>query len=804
MISPRWQKLRGDLRRSKGRVAMMILAIAISLFGVGTMLTAYTILTREITRNYQATQPASATLELHGAVDQALVEKVRGHAGIADAQAGATVLARVLVGADWLPLLLFVVDDFRDLRLNRFEPEAGAWPPPDGTLLLERSAVGMLQTGIGGTLQIKTPHGQPRAVPVTGLTHDTGLAPAWQERMGYGYISRRTLALLGEAPVFNELRIRVAEHPLNRASIERAVRGLAEELRAQGHAVREIQVPPPGRHPHQGQMEGVLTLFIVFSLMTLGLSGIMVATVVANMLAGQAREIGVMKAVGARTRQIAALYFVMLALLGAVAVVLSLPAGLFAGRKFAEQIGQLLNFTIGSQAVPAWVFGVQVAAGILVPLLVAAGPVLRGCRLTVREAINDYGVNAEGFGRHRLDRWLSAWRGISRLRLLALRNLLRRRGRLLLSVGLLAASGGMFITGLSLGDAWRQLISRVYTERFYDAEIRLNQPEPEATLRAALQTVPGIRASEFWGFSSSTTLTQPGAIDLVRTYPDERHNSFALFGAPPETPLVKFPVLAGRWLWPDDTDGVVLTHMARALVPGSKLGDRVWLSLDGKPTAWRLVGIIEEVGSPAAAYVTREAYARAAGTEGRPQMIRFASTATDPAARLAIIRTAEQALTAAGVSVRLGLPLAELQTAVGDHMAVLIRTLVAAAGLIGVIGVLGLASTTSMNVLERTREIGIMKAVGAKPRIILSMIVTEGVLVGALSWVLAVPGAALLSLGVGRMVGMMSFQVPLALVLSWSAILLWLGLVLVLSALASAYPAWQAARQTVRVALAYG
>jgi putative ABC transport system permease protein len=779
----------------------MVIALAISIFGVGTMLGSYSILTREIERNYRSTEPASATLELAGA-DDTLAAEVRTFPGIADAEARATVLSRIRVGDDWIRLLLFVINDFNDLRLNKFERESGAWPPPRGTMLVERSSVKVLKAGTGATLLVKTPHGVPCPVAVSGLVHDTSLAPGVQEQTVYGYITRETLGLLGEKPELDELRIRVSDHPLDRAAIEAGARNLADRLQAMGRAVRQIQVPQPGRHPHQGQMTGVLFLFISFSLMALALSAILVATLVSAMLARQIREIGVMKAIGARTGQIAAIYFAMVALLGAVAAASAMPLALLAARMFSDAIAGLLNFTISSYQAPLWVPGVQIACGILVPLITAAFPIMRGARITVREAINDYGVKSDFFGRHRLDSALTRLQGISRAYLIALRNMFRRRGRLILSLGLLAAGGGMFMSALNVRDAWEVYVGRISADRHYDVQITLHEPEQEGTLRSALQNVRGVAKVETWGYSE-TTLAQPGLVDLVRTYPDGGHGSFVVVGAPPETTMVTFRVLAGRWLQPGDSDAVVLNQMARSLIPGVKINDTILLSLGGRATKWRVAGLVEEIGFPAAAYVSDKAYARAAGMAGRAQMLRITSSAADQAGRIELIRKIERALAAAGVSVREGLPLAVLRTAMVEHVSVLVNTLIATAVLLGLIGVLGLASAMSMNVLERTRELGVMRAIGAAPGTIMRIIIGEGVLIGGLSWVFAVMLSVPLSLLVGGIVGMLSFKVPLALAISPAAALLWLVVVLGISAAACAYPALRASRLTVREALAY-
>lgn len=802
MLSPRWRKLLGDLCESRQRTAAMVISLAIGIFGVGTMLDSYSILTREIAGNYQAANPASATLELAN-VDDALAADVRKFPGIADAEVRATILSRIRVGDDWTRLLLFVINDFNDLRLNTFKRESGAWPPPRGTMLVERSSVKVLKAGIGAAPYIKTPHGIPREVPVSGLVHDTSLAPGVQEQTVCGYITRETLGLLGEKPVLDELRILVADHPFDRTSVDTTARSVANRLQTTGQVVRQIQVPQPGRHPHQGQMTGVLFLFISFSLMALVLSAILVATLVSAMLARQIREIGVMKAVGATTGQIATMYLAMVALLGAVATASAMPLALLAARTFSDAIANLLNFTIMSYHVPLWVLAVQIASGILVPVAMAAFPIMRGARVTVREAINDYGLKSDAFGQHRLDSALARLQGISRAYLLALRNMFRRRGRLILSLVLLAAGGGMFMSALNVRDAWKVYIGRIYADRHYDVQIKLNEPEREDALRSALQKVRGVAKIETWGYSE-TTLAQPGLVDIVRTYPDGGHGSFAIVGAPPETTMVMFRVLAGRWLQPGDGYAVVLNQMARSLIPDVKINDTVLLSLNGRATKWRVEGFVEEVGFPAAAYVSEKAYAQAAGLEGRAQMIRVTSSAADQAERVEIIRSIEQTLATAGVSVREGLPLAVLRTAMVEHVSVLVNTLIATAVLLGLIGVLGLASTMSMNVIERTRELGVMRAIGATPETVMRIILSEGVFVGALSWVFAVITSVPLSLLVGRIVGMLSFKVPLALAMSPVAMLLWFVVVLVISAAACAYPALRASRLTVREALAYG
>lgn len=198
----------------------------------------------------------------------------------------------------------------------------------------------MLGADIGGRVVIKTAHGDIREMPVAGLVHDPGLAPAWQERSGYAYISRATLTELGEAPVLHELRIALRDPAAD----------LGRQLVAAGHPVHEIRVLPPRQHPHQKQMTTILFLMLAFSLLALLLSAVLVANSLAAMLARQVREIGVIKTIGAQAGQIMWLYGVMVAALGGAALAVALPAGGAGAGIMAAAISRLLDFSIATAA----------------------------------------------------------------------------------------------------------------------------------------------------------------------------------------------------------------------------------------------------------------------------------------------------------------------------------------------------------------------------------------------------------------------------------------------------------------------
>jgi putative ABC transport system permease protein len=135
---------------------------------------------------------------------------------------------------------------------------------------------------------------------------------------------------------------------------------------------------------------------------------------------------------------------------------------------------------------------------------------------------------------------------------------------------------------------------------------------------------------------------------------------------------------------------------------------------------------------------------------------------------------------------------------------IIVSALMLATGLVVLVGGLGLSTTLMLNVLERTREIGVQSAIGASPRTIAGHVVFEGVLMGVMSWCVAIVLALPVTAVLDEVAGRIFIKTPLDFFMSPRAAAMWLLLVVVLAALSSFQPARRAARLTVREALAYG
>ena len=444
-----WAKAAADVWRARSRTILVVIAIAIGLSGFLAVLSTYTILRRELDRGYLATNPASAVLRTT-AVDEALLTKVIARDDVDDADARRVVTASLRTGdGAWRRVMLFVLRDFTSLRINTVTPEGGEWPPSPGGMSIERDAFQVAKARIGDLVAIRMSDGREHRLRVAGGVHDPGQAQARMENMVYAYITPETLVRLGEMPTLDRLQLLVSGNRLDEAHIRRVAEDVKASLERDGHRVRRIDVPTPGQHPHTVIMGFLLLVMAAFGFLALVLSGVIVVNLLFATMANERRQVGVMKAIGGTRGQIAAIYLAEAALFGAAAIALASPAGIWGGRVLSRYFAVLLNFDLATLAVPGWVYLLVAFIGLVVPIAAAAYPVAVGTRITVREAIAAAGVDLSTFGGRRLDRVLAALPLARGPLLLGVRNSLRRRVRLALTLVTLTLAGAFFISALS-------------------------------------------------------------------------------------------------------------------------------------------------------------------------------------------------------------------------------------------------------------------------------------------------------------------------------------------------------------------
>jgi putative ABC transport system permease protein len=141
--------------------------------------------------------------------------------------------------------------------------------------------------------------------------------------------------------------------------------------------------------------------------------------------------------------------------------------------------------------------------------------------------------------------------------------------------------------------------------------------------------------------------------------------------------------------------------------------------------------------------------------------------------------------------------------AIEDHLVMVVSFLGAMAQVMILVGGLGLASTMSIAVIERTREIGVLRAIGATPTTIQLLVHVESLCIVLLSSVAAVFLAIPIGRGLGVAFGQIMLPVTVRLFPDVTSVAQWVGIIVVVSTLAALWPARRASKVQIREALAY-
>ena len=793
MLSPRWRKVVRDLLSNKTRTVLVVLSIAVGVFAIGMIGGTQLILTQDMREAFLAINPSSASIYADP-FDDELVQMVRGMGGIKDAEGRRNLTLRARLPNGTVKNVQFsAYGDFADIRINKIAPYEGAWSPGEREVLLEKASLDYLGLEIGGTLVVELGDDKTRTLRIIGTARDVYIPPPTFVGAGFAYINLATVEWLGASRDYNQLDIVVSENQFDKQHIQQVAQVVGEKIEKGGHTVYYTYVGDPGKHPIDGTMQAFIFILGALGAVSLLLSGFLVVNTITALLTQQMRQIGVMKAVGARARQIMTMYLVIVLTYGALALLIGIPLGALGASAMGGYIASLVGFDVVSVRPSRHLLALEVVVGLAVPLLAALWPVLTGTRISAREAMSTFDTGKGGYGRGLVDRALERVRGLSRPLLLSLRNTFRRKGRLALTLLTLTLGGATFIAIFCVRDSTIVTLDQALDYFAYDYEVGLSKSYRSAFLVEEAKRVPGVAAVE----------TVSGAsLRRQRADGSEGGTTFML-SVDPHTQLIKPILIAGRWLLPEDENAVVLNSAVTQDEKDLQVGDEIVFKGDNRETTWKVVGIVRGIMTGPIAYANRPYFEKVMRTGGHAGSIWVVTAQRDPASRAATIEALKNHYQSVGIRVANTESMADVRAMIQGQFDIIVVFLLVMAVLMAVVGALGLMGTMSLNVLERTREIGVMRAIGASDGSVRQIFIAEGILIGLLSWLVGAAIALPLGQTLSSAIGVSFLNAPLTHAYSFSGLLIWLGAVVVLAALASLLPARNASRLSVREVLAY-
>jgi len=794
-MSSRWKKVWADFWGNRTRTFLVILTIMIGTAGVGfnSSLKLYTV--ESMDNDFLSANPPEAWIYA-SPMDDETVWIAREVPGVGTVEGRSVFDGRVIQpDGQLIPIEFTAVKNPYDLTVSTLQPVKGESiiPPLGNNEVLIEATAAPLGYQPGDLITIERSHDRKGQLRLAGYVHAPAEFPYASTGGIIAYVTPETMEWLGGTTDYNRLAVSVADNPTDLDHVIQVVQAVEERIERSGVTVGPPLIySPPGHHWAYFISQAVFLVMGILGWLIALLSVFLIVNTTTGLMSQQTRQIGIMKATGGRTIQIFGMYIVLILGFGMTALVVAIPLANVAARTIGDGMAGFLGFYTSPYQVYTPTLIQQIITALVIPLLAALWPMYTSVHITVREALTDYGIS-RSVGRKKATVSRSSLL-IPRPMRLSLRNAFRRKTRLFLTLFTLVLAGAVFISVFNLWASLDRIIEELQGYFLADVNITFSRSYRLEEVASLAENVPGVEGAEGW-------LEYIGT--LVRKE-DQTETDVALIAPPSTSTLIRPILVSGRWLKPGDENAIAVSSDLIKRFPDVELGDWLTVKIDEKESNWQVVGVFSMVGNNAPVfYANYEYLSYVINQPGQVYSLRVDTSGHDATTQEKIRDQLQELYAARGIRVSsalLGMEEFQSTTEIFDIFAYFF---LAMATLIAVIGGLGLMSTMSINVLERTREIGVLRAIGASNWDIQSIVIVEGMVIGLISWVisllLAIPITGVMAKGVGTLL----FSTPLRTIYGLTGIFVWLIGMLVIGIIASALPARSASRLTVKDTLAY-
>lgn len=796
-----WWKVWFDLWHNKMRTLLAVLSIAVGVFAVGAIFGMNDQMLTLMDKQQHADMPQHITMYLDAPIDRDTALALRKVPGVEDIEPTSAVNIRYHFPgqANWHQGVMQMRDDYQKQKYQLLQLKAGEWPKGDG-ISMEFMQADYYKINLGDQVIFEIDKTE-RALPVTGkIRHPFTPPPSIGYDLAFFFTDAAGMERFGiPQGKFTLLMVRVTPYSLEHA--KQVASEIKDRLGKQSIGVASTQYQDPDKHWGRTFMDSFVMVMQVMAVVSLVLSTVLVLNTFMALITQQTNQIGMIKAVGGTSGTVIQIYLAGALIYGSLALFISFPLGAWLAFKGSQFFLALFNIPYDRLQFSPLAVILQLVAALVVPLLAALWPILQGAGITVREAMASYGLGAD-FGMGRFDRFVErvGARLLPSHYAAALANTFRRKGRLILTEAVLIVAGAMFLLLMSLNASIKSTLDAEFAWRDYDLTVQFQQIQRIDRAVPIASGMDGVEKAAM-SFSHSVSILYQGQ----RT--KEAGIASQLIGVPVEDDMYTPMIVQGRWLRPDDDRAIVISSEV-ADDNHLQVGDVVSLDLaELGRSDWQIVGLHKALATGTFSvnniYAPRDAVLAATDRIGRGVAVSVKTRNHDAASIKSVADQLQESYAQQNMKV------SQITTGPGDRtqmdmqFSMIVYMLLGMAFLAALVGGIGQMGALSISVIERTKEIGILRAIGAGSGTIMRMFVMEGVLQGAISWLIALPISLILAPFLSNTLGRIMFGTNLEYRYDYQAAIIWLILILVIGALASIGPARNATKISVRQSLAY-
>lgn len=807
VIRPRLQKVMTDLWGNVTRSILVVASIAVGLIAIGIITTIYVVVSNDIRAGYRAVSPTNINIQT-GLINNDVITHVSHIEGVNQAEGVRSLSLRILnKDNQWQNVEIRAYEHVDLLTINKLRLVEGRWPQK-GEMVFDMNRLGEINAGIGDEVTIELPSKKERKFLLVGIVQDQTIG-AYGNSGGFftapvqAYIHQDTLEYLEQSStsLFNGMYVTVSGIGNDLDQIQVVADRINHDLKFANIGVTSTKVVSSWSHPNAALVDAIASILIVLGFLSVFLSGTLVTNTLQALLKQQTQQIGIMKSIGARQLQISIVYLALILVFGIIAFLIAVPVSYFAAYQLIKFVAGKINFVLLGQRLEVGIVILQAGLALLMPVASAWKPIWDGSKISVIEALNP--------GLHSRHKKKSAPRAkgkkfvlfsqLSKAPLhqtIAFRNTFRQTGRLVLTLITLSLGGAIFIATFNVRASVDQYIAQIRQYFMADVSLSLKRPYRYQEIGKILDHIDEIGYYEGWSGTMARIIRDDG------TYVDR----VSIVAPPTDSRVINPVIISGRWMQAEDQNDIVLGDAFSLHYPEIKLGDTIRLRIDDKDSEWKVVGFFQFAGKESGliAYTNYRYLANLTNSYDQVSTIQINGKKKMSENELdQLKRRIESEMDKEDIKVsNLSISIADSSSSSGGLTTLTIFLLFMAI-LIAIVGSIGLAGTMSMNVMERTREIGILRAIGASDQTLMQMVLFEGLTIGIISYLIGIILSFPITTVLGDSVIMAIFGTSATIAYTPTGFIIWFLVVVILSSIASVIPARSAAQLTIREVLSY-
>ena len=794
-----WSKIWVDLWLHKGRTWLAIINMVIGIFSVGTLFGMIDLQLSQMDSAHQKSNPSHISLLLRNSANGEVVKTIRAlpHVAGVEPLTQLSVRFRLANTSHWQTGTLFIRENYESQLFDVTTLVSGSFPSPH-QIALENLSAQEFNPSINPTVEFETPKGIA-TFNISGIVRHPFVKPPKFGGQMHFFADKTMLETFGlQQNSFRQLLVQTIP-PYDLEDVQTVARDIRTVLNQNQILVNATLLQDPQQHWGRTFLAGIHYVLQIMAMTALMLASALTIKTVSAHLIEQTTQIGILKALGAQTSTICNIYLTEIMIMAIIAIVIAMPLGVFMADWSACQLLDLFNIAcihanFSWRAVEWMIIG-----GIVMPLLVTFFPVLQSARMRIHCALNTYGLMGT-FGLNKFEYWLNhlTEQGLPTLYAAAFGNLFRSKLRFLLTQSVLIATCMTFLLLTSLIASLHLTLDNEMARCEFAVRLGFSQDQSRQKIETLINNFDAKAQIETWRrvpleiFKKGTTLQQKGSLGIQ------------LLALPAHSTMYHPLIEKGRALNAEDAGhDVLIISSDTAERNGIEIGDNVEAQIGNIKQQWQIVGtyrwLLGNNFAVEAVYAPLETLQKLLP---RQDLATYALIRTpidniyDEVNYLAELQKVfDEQYIPFDVYTTQG-TLQQRQFAQNQFNAV-IHTLMGLASMMAAIGSIGLSGTIALNVLQRQREIGVLRAIGASSKTILTLFWFEGIAHTILAWLLSIPIAYALAKPCAIELGQIMLGIKLDFKFAWDATFYCIISLLFIVSLAAYLPARKATKLTV-------